>query len=199
MRLASRFPRKPTPTACSAPTHHAAPDRTRPQARSRSRSPSVHFGSSIPPSLPPELHIRRLDDAQHQDPSERETPTTTFRRFDHDLEAANRPTTTSTSFSATRPAPTPPRHIGPPPAEPPGNHRGPAPDDGDRASGRSRTGQASSRTRMREHSSQRATCSGPLALIAATSDGLSSRRQPSQRRPLSTAAPRPPSWLRRRS
>ncbi len=59
--------------------------------------------------------------------------------------------------------------------------------------------QASRRTRMREHSSQRATWSGLLALMISTSDGLSSRRHPSQRRPLSSAAPSPPSCARSRS
>jgi hypothetical protein len=52
------------------------------------------------------------------------------------------------------------------------------------------------RTRMRPHSSQRTTASGAAALIAATSAGGRSMRQPSQRLPFSTAAPVPPSCVR---
>ena len=55
------------------------------------------------------------------------------------------------------------------------------------------------RTRMRPHSSQRATWSSGDLTIASTSSGLSSSRQLSHRRPRSAPAPLPPSWARSRS
>ena len=50
------------------------------------------------------------------------------------------------------------------------------------------------RTRMRPHSSQRATWSSGALTIASTSSGLSSSRQLSHRRPRRAPAPLPPSW-----
>ena len=55
------------------------------------------------------------------------------------------------------------------------------------------------RTRMRPHSSHRATWSSGDLTIASTSSGLSSSRQLSHRRPRRAPAPLPPSWARSRS
>ncbi|MET4223428.1 hypothetical protein ABIC85_000657 [Oerskovia enterophila] len=195
--------------------------RSQPESR---RQPHVRHHETDRSTRPAADVTRRTPGRRASTTSDVSPPSTTLRAREHEVAVVRSVITTATSCSA----PKTPGHSTTPPHGGRGRDRsdrktgpqarpaGPAPRPGQQAApsgpvsssrpavsadpaGQPAAPQASRRTRMREHSSQRATWSGLLALMISTSEGLSSRRHPSQRRPLSTAAPRPPSCARSRS